>query len=293
MRSMTGFAETQVQGNGFTVLLRMKSVNGRYLDCQFRLPDSFASLEPHLLAILKRKVFRGRVTVWLELRIDDPGKAGGHVNTGILASYAKEFESLQKQYPALSFSVPMTVLFNRDSNLLVQELDSGFQDEVKQLATAGFEELLARFNEGRGREGDFLRKDFEVRLSGLSENLEEVEKLREGFLEQQVKTFRERLEKLLPREQQDESRIMQEAGLMADRLDITEELVRFRSHLAAFRNVFRESGAVGKKMDFILQEMNREVNTIGSKSRDDRIAQHVVMMKTELEKIREQVQNIE
>lgn len=293
MRSMTGFAELQAEGNGFSVSLRIKSVNGRYLDCQFRLPDSFAGLEPQLMALVKKEVSRGRVTVWMELRIDDPSKAAARVNTGILESYAKEFETFQKQFPGISFSVPMTVLFNRDANLLVQELDTGFQDDVKQLVLSAFADLLTCFNEGRKREGDFLQKDFEERLSSLSENLVEIEKQREGFLERQVEAFSERLEKLLSREHQDESRIMQEAGLLADRLDITEELVRFRSHLSSFRSVFKESGAVGKKLDFILQEMNREVNTIGSKSRDELIAHRVVLMKTELEKIREQVQNIE
>ncbi|NOY24010.1 MAG: YicC family protein [Acidobacteria bacterium] len=293
MRSMTGFAETEGGGNGFSVSLRMKSVNGRYLDCQFRLPESFGGLEPHMLTLLKQQVSRGRVTVWVELRIDDLAKAGARVNMGILNTYAKEFELLQNQFPTLSFSVPMTVLFSRDANLLFQEPDSDFQEEVKQAVLASFDNLLTRFNEGRKREGDFLQKDFEERLSGLSENLREVEKQREGFLERQVEIFRQRLEKLLPRDHQDDSRIMQEAGLMADRLDITEELVRFRAHLASFRSVLMEDGAVGKKLDFTLQEMNREVNTIGSKSRDERISHKVVMMKTELEKIREQVQNIE
>ncbi len=293
MRSMTGFAETESGGNGFSVSLRMKSVNGRYLDCQFRLPESFGGLEPYMLTMLKQQVSRGRVTVWVELRIDDPEKAGARVNMGVLSTYAKEFKVLQDQFPMLSFSVPMTVLFNRDANLLFQEPASDFQEEVKQVVLASFDNLLTRFNEGRKKEGDFLQKDFEERLDGLSENLVEVEKQREGFLERQVEIFCQRLEKLLPREHQDDSRIMQEAGLMADRLDITEELVRFRAHLASFRSVLMEDGAVGKKLDFTLQEMNREVNTIGSKSRDERISHKVVMMKTELEKIREQVQNIE
>ncbi len=293
MRSMTGFAETEVSGDGFSIFLRMKSVNGRYLDCQFRLPDRFAGLEPVLLGMLKKTVFRGRVTIWMELRIEDPAKAGSHINTSILNTYAKEFELLQDQFPMLNFSVPMTALFNRDANLLLQEPDSEFQDAVKEAALAGFDELVAKFNEGRQTEADFLQKDFEARLLSLSENLAEVEQQREGFLEHQLETFRARLEKILPREQQDESRMMQEAGLMADKLDITEELVRFRAHLASFRSVFTETGAVGKKLDFILQEMNREVNTIGSKSRDEQISRKVVLMKTELEKIREQVQNIE
>ena len=179
MRSMTGFAETQEVGNGFSVSLRIKSVNGRYLDCQFRLPDSFVGLEPQLLAMLKPEVSRGKVTVWMELRIDDPGKAGAHVNTGILSNYATELETLKEQFPMLSFSVPMTVLFNRDANLLVQEQDSGFQDDVKQTVLSGFARLLVSFNGGRKREGDFLQKDFEERLSSLSENLGEVEKQRE------------------------------------------------------------------------------------------------------------------
>ncbi|NOZ12617.1 MAG: YicC family protein [Acidobacteria bacterium] len=293
MRSMTGFAETEISGNGFSVSLRIKSVNGRYLDCQFRLPDSFAGLEPALLTALKQAVFRGRVTVWMELRIDDPKKAGAHINTAVLNAYAKEFETIRNQFPMLSFSIPLTALFNRDANLLVQKPDKTFQDTVKSTVLTAFEKLLLKFNEGRQKEGDFLQKDFEKRLSGLTESLTDIETNREGFLERQLETFRARLEKILPREQQDESRIMQEAGLLADKLDITEELVRFRAHLASFRDVFTETGAVGKKLDFILQEMNREVNTIGSKSRDEQISRKVVLMKTELEKIREQVQNIE
>ncbi len=293
MRSMTGFAETESGGSGFSVFLRMKSVNGRYLDCQFRLPESFAGLEPQLLSVLKSQVSRGRVTVWVELRIEDSVRLGARMNTELIRAYAGEFEKLQDQFPMLSFSIPMTVLFNRDANLLLREPDDAFQDQVRQLTLDSFSRLLRQFNEAREQEGRFLQEDFERRLKNLGRKLTEVEQLREGFLERQVEIFRQRLEKLLPREQQDESRIMQEAGLMADRLDITEELVRFRAHLVAFREVFSETGSVGKKLDFILQEMNREVNTIGSKSRDERISRLVVAMKTELEKIREQVQNIE
>lgn len=293
MKSMTGFAEEQVNGNGFRITLRIRSVNGRNLDVQFRMPDTFVSLEPDLLTMLKQSVNRGRITVWVDIRIEDSEKAGIHVNTQMLKPMVQEFERLQQEFPAIQFSIPLTVFYSRESNLLTQDPDSAFMEEIGQAVRSGFETLLRSFNETRGREADYLKKDFETRLERIVNMVGQVEAERDGFFERQLAMCRDRLEKLLESDSIEEARLVQEAGMLTDRMDISEELTRLRAHLAAFHKEMDNGKAGGKKLDFILQEMNREVNTIGSKGRDEVISRHVVDMKTELEKIREQVQNIE
>ncbi len=293
MRSMTGFAEEQVNGDGFRITLRIRSVNGRNLDAQFRLSDTFVSLEPDLLTLLKQTVNRGRITVWVDIRIEDSEKAGIRLNTQMLKPMAREFERLQSEFPALQFSIPLTVFYTRESNLLTQEPDSAFMEQIGEAVRAGFRTLLRSFNDTRSREADYLRKDFESRLERIRVMVDQVEAERDGFFDRQLTVCRERLEKLLDSDSLEEARLVQEAGMLTDRMDISEELTRLRAHLSAFHNEMESGQGGGKKLDFILQEMNREVNTIGSKGRDEVISRHVVDMKTELEKIREQVQNIE
>jgi len=293
MKSMTGFAETTQTGDGFHVDLRMRAVNGKHLDAQFRMPDTLLSLEPRLLAILKQQVNRGRVTCWVDLRIDDPDRAGVKLNTHLLGNLARQFDQLQQTFPDLRFSVPLTAVFNREANLIQSEPDSVFMDQVCVAVETGFRELVVMFDEERLREGTFLRDDFARQLDMIRVAVDELEQLREGFFEKQLAASRERLNHLLADHAPDETRLIQEAGLLADKLDITEEITRLRSHLEAFRGELTTDGPVGKKLDFMLQEMNREVNTIGSKGRDELVSRQVVAVKTELEKIREQVQNIE
>ena len=293
MRSMTGFAEKQFHGEGFTLNFRIRSVNSRYLDCQFRLPDFLLSLEQDLMPRLKSQVERGRVTVWLDVHIEDPEKAGMKVNVSVLNPLAHEFEQLQDRYPMLNFTIPLNALFDRDANLLIREPGGDFISGLKTAAIEVFDKLLEQFNEARTREGTFLQQDFEGRLDHISAMLSEIDGQREGFMERQVEIFRERIQQLIPADAIDDGRMIQEAGLAADRLDISEEITRMNAHLGLFRDDIMLQGALGKKLDFILQEMNREINTIGSKSRDEQISRLVVLMKTELEKIREQVQNIE
>lgn len=293
MRSMTGFAEKQISGNGFRITLRIRSVNGRNLDAQFRVPDAFAALEPDLLGLLKQAVNRGRITVWADIRIEDSEKAGIHVNTQMLEPMAKQFEQLQNRFPMLQFSIPLTVFYNRESNLLTQDPDSAFMEEAGEAVRNGFKDLLDSFNDTRRREAEYLRDDFLERIERITGMLDGVEAEREGFFQRQLTVCRDRLKTLLQNEAPEEARLVQEAGMLTDRMDISEEITRLRAHLAAFRNEMDNGRSGGKKLDFILQEMNREVNTIGSKGRDEVISRHVVDMKTELEKIREQVQNIE
>lgn len=293
MKSMTGFAELTETGEGYRVDMRIRAVNGKNLDAQFRMNDVLLSLEPKLLAVLKQRVNRGRITVWLDMRIDDPDKAGVRLDAERLAPLARQFEELQNRFPGLQFSIPLTAVFNREANLMQSEPDSRFLEDVQSRVMDSFTVLLDRFDAQREREGTFLKADFLLRLTELEAAVADVHRLREGFFEAQLDVSRERLARLLAENAPDESRLIQEAGILADRLDVTEEITRLRAHLEAFRIELETGGPVGKKLDFMLQEMNREVNTIGSKGRDEQVSRQVVAMKTELEKIREQVQNIE
>ncbi len=293
MKSMTGFAELSLAGQGYHVDMRMRGVNGKHLDAQFRMQDTLLSLEPELLSVLKSRISRGRITVWIDLRIEDPEKAGIRLNTQLLGSLAAQFNRMRDQYPELQFSVPLTAVFNRDANLMQSDPDPEFLDTVRNTVMETFHSLLAQFDEVRQREGLFLKDDFAARVETLTEGVAQVKSLRDGFFEKQLTAARERLARLLAEQAPDEARLIQEAGILADRLDVTEEITRLQAHLEAFRIELDTAGPIGKKLDFMLQEMNREVNTIGSKSRDEQVSRQVVAMKTELEKIREQVQNIE
>ncbi len=291
MRSMTGFAETKREFNGFTVNMVIKSINSKYLDAGVKLDENFQSIESDIVSIVKTKVKRGRVTVFITIEFDT-SKYPVKVNEEKVRPILEQVENIQKNFPSFDFNVPLNVFLSSNNGFFENKLTDELKQEVKKAIIETVNSILDPFNASREKEGEFLKKDFETRLDHVEKLTEEIEKQRHGFFEKQLERYRKLIGGLV--KEGDENRIMIEAGILADKLDISEELTRLKSHVSVFRETMKETGkAIGKKLDFILQEMMRESNTIGSKGKDKNISKLVIELKTEVEKIREQVQNIE
>jgi uncharacterized protein (TIGR00255 family) len=289
---MTGFAEEQKNYKGYSIKAVIKSVNGKYLDCQVKGNEFSSPFEGEILSVVKKFVKRGRVTVWTDIFIDNPDFIDVAINLSTVSPVLKKLEEMQKSFSNFNYTVPLST-FLAGSNYVKTTCKPEIEKELKEKVILTIEKLLDNFNKMREKEGNTLKKDMLGRLKTIKKSLKSIEALRKNFFENQLNSYREKIKKIIENENIDEERITLEAGILADRLDISEEITRLNSHINLFENTMAETKASGKKLDFIIQEMFRETNTIGSKAKDKEIAFFVVNIKTELEKIREQVQNIE
>ena len=291
---MTGFAQARGQVNGrLGFALALKSVNHRFLDLHFRMPSDSSELEMKLRRLLKEKMARGHVEVTLTLQpIAEQGFA---VNRQLVGGYVEAFRRMAQELgvsgePDLNAALKLPGAMDASGEAAGDE-----ELQVAVLATVG--DILCRLNEMRAEEGRGMERELRDRLSRLEAGAAEVEKLRGGMLHAHLERLRARIQELVGTQAEPE-RILQEAALLAERSDIQEELVRLNTHIQHFRGLLDSGGEVGKKLDFLLQEMNREANTLLSKTTGVagealRITQLGLAMKAEIEKSREQVQNIE
>ncbi len=287
MRSMTGYGRSQMQAESWEVTVELRAVNHRYLDVAMRLPRNLLFLEDGVRKGLN-KLVRGHVDVYITVRQTEGASRQVEADTALAASYVAAAKAIAD---ATGAQDDLTV-----SNLLrlegVTTLTESAMDEdtVYALCMKTLESAIANLDDMRLREGENLRAD-------LAEHLDNVAALREkvvAYAPKVVEEYRARLtDRLskLPIEPVDPARLAQEVALMADKCAIDEELSRLMSHISQLRRYLDMEGETGKKMDFLIQEMNRETNTIGSKCSDAAIAQCVVDMKSEIEKLREQIQN--
>ena len=289
--SMTGYGSAKGSVEGQEITVELKSVNNRYLDCSVRLPRNFLFAEDTVKQAVSAGVSRGKVDVFVSAQASqDPGTVVS-VNEELARGYrdavARIAETLGLESGLNAFSLarfPDVLTVER------RELD-------KDKAAAALSEITAKaveeFNAMREREGERLRRD----MLGKLETIEGLVSVVEERSPQTVKEYRERLEArlrdILADRSLDEQRVITEAAIFADRTAVDEETVRLRSHIAQFRTMLEEGSPIGRKMDFLVQEFNRESNTIGSKCSDASLAKVVVDLKSEIEKIREQLQNVE
>jgi len=294
IHSMTGFAQARGQVNGklgFT--LALKSVNHRFLDLHFRMPPDSSDLEMKLRRLLKEKMARGHVEVTLTLQ--PTAEQGFAVNRQLIGGYVEAFRRLAEDLgisgePDLNAALKLPGAMDASA-------EAAGDEELPTAVLATVSDILCRLNEMRAEEGRGMERELRDRLSRLETGAGEVEKLRGGMLQAHLERLRARLQELVGTQAEPE-RILQEAALLAERSDIQEELVRLNTHIQHFRGLLDGGGEVGKKLDFLLQEMNREANTLLSKTTGVagealRITQLGLAMKAEIEKSREQVQNIE
>ena len=287
MRSMTGYGKCQLQENAWEVTVELRAVNHRYLDVAMRLPRNLLFLEDGVRKGLA-KLVRGHVDVYITVRQMEGARRVVEADTALAASYAEAAKAIA-QATGVQDDLTISQLLRLEG---VTTLNEAAMDEeiVSALCQKALEGAMAHLDDMRLREGENLRAD-------LAEHLNNVEALREqvvAYAPKVVEEYRTRLtERLakLPIEPVDPARLAQEVAIMTDKCAIDEELSRLMSHITQLRRYLDMQGETGKKMDFLIQEMNRETNTIGSKCSDAAIAQCVVDMKSEIEKLREQIQN--
>lgn len=289
--SMTGYGSAKGSVEGQEITVELKSVNNRYLDCSVRLPRNFLFAEDTVKQAVSAGVSRGKVDVFVSAQASQDSGTVVSMNEELARGYrdavARIAETLGLESGLNAFSLarfPDVLTVER------RELD-------KDKAAAALSEITAKaveeFNAMREREGERLRRD----MLGKLETIEGLVSVVEERSPQTVKEYRERLEArlhdILADRSLDEQRVITEAAIFADRTAVDEETVRLRSHIAQFRTMLEEGSPIGRKMDFLVQEFNRESNTIGSKCSDASLAKVVVDLKSEIEKIREQLQNVE
>ena len=291
VKSMTGYgrAVETVHERQFTVELR--AVNNRYLDCSVKLPRILSFAEEAVKQMVKNSISRGKVDVFVTLHAENGADATVTLNTAVVEGYLAAMEQMAEKYPVKNdISVSLLSRMPEVFTVEKQEVD---EEQLQADLLSVVKLALESFDTMRSTEGLALEKDLRSRGATIESLVSQVE----AGNAQTVVDYRTRLEnklrEVLSSTNIDESRILTEAAIFADKVAVDEETVRLRSHLNQMYGMLTSGGAVGRKLDFLLQEMNREANTIGSKCTDVRLARIVVEIKAELEKIREQTQNIE
>ena len=290
IQSMTGYGKAEVTIDGTPTSFEVRSVNGRYLELSIRTPREWADREGEIREIVKQQVSRGSVNVFIRRESGD-AEAAITIDHSLATAYVAALRELKDRYD-LAGEVSIDHLANYAA-IFQGNRESAADDTVTAALKDGLRQALDALNAMRQREGEEMKADMLNRMASIEEHLVHVEKLSTERIPAERDRLRERVAQLVDEEAIDEQRLQLEITLLADRLDISEETVRLRSHMKHFSNDLNEGGVVGRKLNFQLQEMNREVNTMGSKANDATIGRHVVSMKEELERMREQVQNIE
>jgi len=291
IKSMTGYGRGEWQENERRVEVEVKSFNNRYLDISAHLPRRLNSLETQVRNLVKQRVSRGRLDV--SVQIDDSSLVEQRLELDL--ALAKEYHlalKILQQDLGIPGEIRLETLANFRDIFSRKEVETDLEKEWASVQVA-LEAALSSLEQMRREEGLALREDFLSRLKAIEEMAREIEEKAPLALKACRDRLAERVQELSGGLPVDESRLAQEVAYLAERSDITEELVRIRSHLNQFREMLDDFEPVGRKMEFLLQEINREANTIGAKASDAGIAQMVVGIKSELEKMREQVQNVE
>ena len=293
IRSMTGYGRGEQTGAQITVTVELRSVNNRYLDCTVKMPRSYIFAEDALKERIQSRVARGKVDVFVTVAQTGGEAFSVTVNQELARAYLDAFRQLEQLGAGQVQPECRAVDLARFPDVLVVEKQPEDQDALRELMLQALEGALDDFDGMRLREGSRMAQDILSRADAIEELVGQIE----TRSPQTVADYRARLEakmrEVLQNAQIDEGRLLTEAAIFADKVAVDEETVRLRSHLSQLRELLGKGGAVGRKLDFLIQEFNREANTIGSKCNDVENTRHVVDLKSEIEKIREQVQNLE
>lgn len=300
---MTGYGRAQQQVDNRDILVEIRSVNSRYLEQNIRIGRSYGYMEEELKSLLKTQVSRGKVEIGVSITLTEGKKADIRVNGDIIKGYIDAMteynQSVGTKYTLVDDDKEIDCEYFRWRTMLhlpdvfrVEKAQDD-EDEVRTAVLAVAEKAIAAFVQMREVEGEKLRADVLTRLCTLAKCVSIVEEEAPKLTEKYRERLYSKISDLLGSTSIDEQRILTEAAIFSEKTAVDEETVRLRSHLSQMETLLNEEGAVGRKLDFLVQEMNREVNTIGSKVQDVNITSVVVEMKSEIEKIREQIQNIE
>ena len=291
IKSMTGYGRGEAVLNGRSITIELKSVNNRYLDCSVRLPRAYGFVEEGIKGKVKAATSRGKVDVYVTVDNTQADAVAVTVNQPLAESY---LQALRTMAECLGVTDDTTVSqLARFPDVLMVEKVPQDQDALAADLFSVLDMALAEYDRMRTTEGEKLKEDLLEKLAKLEAFVSVVEERSPETVQAYRERLTAKLQEVLSNTQLDESRILTEAAIFADKVAVDEETVRLRSHVAQFRDMLEQGGIVGRKIDFLIQEMNRETNTIGSKCSDLSISHIVVDMKSEIEKLREQVQNIE
>ena len=291
IKSMTGFGRCEhVQGDRkFTV--EIKAVNHRYFDVNIKMPKKFNFFESAIRSVMKEYIQRGKVDVFITCEDDTENNFSLKYNENIAGEYLKYYRQMAQQFN-LKDDVTVSRLGSCPEVFSMEEQIVD-EDEIWALLETALRGALKQFVETRTREGENLKNDLIGKLDGMLLDVDAVEKRYPQVLEEYRSLLREKVDSLLADSQMDESRLAAEVILYADKICTDEETVRLRSHIEGMKAELIQGGSIGRKLDFIAQEMNREANTILSKANDLQTSNLAINLKTEIEKVREQIQNIE
>ncbi|HYJ89784.1 MAG TPA: YicC/YloC family endoribonuclease [Pyrinomonadaceae bacterium] len=292
MKSMTGFGRGAVVENNFAVTVELKTVNNRFLDVSLRLSSEMQQLESTIKRLIGNRLSRGRVDV--SLQYDRAEDINYEINRPLITGFLAAMKEMQEEF-SLTGEPDLNVVA-RLPNVLIPQKDEISDEFVVAIETA-VNAALDDLEKMRGNEGDMLANELEARLNEMEKRLDPIEVEASNITEEYRQKLSKRISEMLAKSDSqieiDQSRLAQEIAYLADRSDISEEIARLRSHIEHFRGIMSEEKEVGKRLDFLTQELNREANTIASKTGNLTVKEHALAIKSEIEKIREQVQNVE
>lgn len=290
MHSMTGFGRSILERDGIQCIMEIKTLNNRYRDFYFRLPENVRPLEDLLRQKCQEQILRGRIELSVNIKNSNKNDYIFSIDSELFEKIYNEMNEYSEKYFEREVNFSDLLGFKELFQLEEKKQDEDF---LKAILLETLTEALELTIESRRIEGENLKKDLSQQLNNMTMSLEKIERLYFSLESNIRETLRSRLEETIKDQRIDEDRLYQEICFIADRADIHEEIVRLNSHIKYFEQTMEEVGEIGRKLDFITQEMNREINTINSKSIDDKIIKEGIQIKSNIEKIKEQVQNIE
>jgi uncharacterized protein (TIGR00255 family) len=290
IKSMTGFSKTEIKENGIIVIVELKSLNGKFLELNCRLPRQLQHKELEIRDLVREVVSRGTISINIGVELEESSKP-----------FAINLETAEKCYLALNelkkklktketVTIAHVLTYSNQFNQLENEFDENAQFNLVKKAVR---EAIKSLDNMRKREGQQISKDIFMRIKKITDTVNKIEKMGIERIPAEREKLRLRVAQLFESDEYDEQRLQTEMVLLADKLDISEECVRLYSHFKFFHETVKGNEPPGRKINFLMQEMNREINTIGSKANDATVSQMVVIVKEEIERIREQIQNIE
>ena len=291
MKSMTGFGRAKKEINNRVYTIEIKSVNHKYNDINIKLPRSLSYLEEKIKKELNSNIERGKVDVFISFENYSNDGKQVIINNDLVNEYMKQLKILAEENN-LSLNIPATEITKLPDVLSLKE-DELSEEIIENELIDVLKEVILAFSSMREIEGNKIKEDLNIRIDDVANNVEKISECSKGLIEEYGKKLNQRIKEILKTDIIDESRLAMEVVLYADKCSVEEEITRLRSHIIQFKELTNQTKPVGKKLDFLIQEMNRETNTIGSKSASLDITNLVVDIKTEIEDIREQVQNIE
>lgn len=291
IKSMTGFGRCEKVTEEYKLSVEMKAVNHRYLDMSIKMPKKFNYFEAGIRNLLKNDIQRGKVDVFINYEDYTENKMSLKYNASLAAEYMEYFKKMEEQF-GIANDIKVSVLSRMPEVLTMEEVPDD-EDSMWKILSEVVEETADSFVESRVREGEHLKNDLLGKLDYMLEQVAFIEERSPRVVAEYRMKLEEKVHELLESASIDEGRIATEVTIFADKICVDEETVRLRSHIEHTRKELLAGGSVGRKLDFIAQEMNREANTILSKANDLEISEHAIILKTEIEKVREQIQNIE